>query len=80
MCHMNAFLPLYVCVCVTEMDKDSKRQVYRHTTHTEGDTVLHSLSLRQTRREGVNYGSNDPAMNKPVGGSRAPIRLPSSGY
>ena len=59
----------YVCVCVSAREAVIKkdRQVHR------------SPSVRQTSRKGVNYASNDPAMNKPVRGSRAPIRLPPFG-
>lgn len=60
----------FICVCVSARETVIKkdRQVHR------------SPSVRQTSRKGVNYASNDPAMNKPVRGSRAPIRLPPSGY
>lgn len=62
-----------------ETDK-KKRETGTQTQDTHTLSVFHSLSARLTSRKRVNYGSNDPAMNKPVGGSRAPIRHPSSGY
>lgn len=58
----------------------SKTETGLHKDKCRTTSSFHSLSVNQRNIMGVRNGSNDPAMNKPVGGSRAPIRLPSLGY